>query len=246
MRGDEGHAAAAEHALGEIDGVRAVRVYPRTGAVLLWHDTSVRVAWLLETLDAAAHGPPSSHPVRVPPPDSDGEVARLVLGGAVLGLLAVRRSPDAAAAVASRLGITEWRAEALPETKVEVVQALQAEGHLVAVVGDGTNDAPALALADIGIGLSGTDVAVETADVALASNDLPQVADVVRLGRQTLHVVRQSYGLAIGVNTIGLLVGAAGTLNPVLAAVLHKASSAAVVLNSGRLTQFDKIGRAHV
>ena len=150
-------------------------------------------------------------------------------------------SPAAAAAVADQLGISEWHAEALPQTKVDVVEKLQAEGHVVAMVGDGTNDAPALALADIGIamGLSGTDVAVETADVALAANHLPAVADVVRLGRRTLHVVRQNYGLAIGVNAVGLLAGAVGTLNPVLAAVLHNASSVAVVVNSGRLTRFD-------
>jgi manganese/zinc-transporting P-type ATPase C len=179
--------------------------------------------------------------------------SRQVLGE--LAALGVRRtvmltgdSPQTASAVAAALGIEEWYAEALPETKVEVVQKLQAEGHVVAMVGDGTNDAPALALADIGIamGLSGTDVAVETADIALASNSLPQVADVIRLGRRTLHVVRQNYGLAIGVNTVGLLAGAAGTLNPVLAAVLHNASSVAVVVNSGRLTRYDQPGSAAV
>ncbi len=89
------------------------------------------------------------------------------------------------------------------------------------------------------MGASGTDVAIETADITLAGDQLPQVASVIALGRRTLHVVGQNYGLAIGVNTVGLLAGALGTLSPVLAAVLHNASSVAVVLNSSRLARYD-------
>ncbi|SOE02238.1 heavy metal translocating P-type ATPase [Blastococcus haudaquaticus] len=142
-----------------------------------------------------------------------------------------------AAAVAHSLGITEWRAETLPEDKQDVVTALKAQGHTVAVVGDGTNDAPALASADIGIamGVSGTDVAVETADVALVGDDLRHLLDLRDLGRRTLQIVRQNYGMSIAVNGAGLLVGAAGALSPVLAAVLHNASSVAVAVNSARL-----------
>jgi cation-transporting P-type ATPase C len=148
---------------------------------------------------------------------------------------------ETATAVAAHLGFEEWKARVLPEDKLEGVRALQQEGHVVAVVGDGTNDAPALAAADVGIamGLSATDVAVETADVALAGSHLPHVVAVIDLGRRTLQVVRQNYALAIGVNTLGLLAGTLGTLNPVLAAVLHNASSVAVVLNSSRLIRHD-------
>ncbi|MGY1650835.1 heavy metal translocating P-type ATPase [Geodermatophilus sp. SYSU D01119] len=144
-----------------------------------------------------------------------------------------------AAAVAGRLGIDEWRAEVLPDEKQDVVTALQAEGHTVAVVGDGTNDAPALAAADIGVamGVSGTDVAVETADVALVGDDLRRLLDLRDLGDRTLRVVRQNYGVSIAVNGVGLLVGAGGALSPVLAAVLHNASSVAVALNSARLVR---------
>jgi manganese/zinc-transporting P-type ATPase C len=136
-------------------------------------------------------------------------------------------NPQTAAAVAAELGITEYRAQVLPEEKQDVVRTLQAEGHTVAMVGDGTNDAPALALADIGIamGVGGTDVAVETADVAPAGDDLHTLLDLRDLGRRTITLVRQNYGMSIAVNAAGLAVSAAGALSPVVAAVLHNASS---------------------
>jgi cation-transporting P-type ATPase C len=148
---------------------------------------------------------------------------------------------ETAANVAHHLGIDEYHAEALPETKLAVVRRLQAEGYAVAMVGDGTNDAPALALADISIamGAHGSHVAIETADITLAGTDLSNVAAVVQLSRRTLQVVRQNYGLAIGVNVLGLLAGAGGSLSPVLAALLHNASSVAVVLNSARLVRYN-------
>jgi len=149
--------------------------------------------------------------------------------------------PETARAVADELGITEWRAEVLPDDKLDVVRELQAQGYTVAMVGDGVNDAPALAAADIGIamGLGGTDVAVETADVALASDDLSRLLDVRALGGRAVDVVQQNYAMSIAVNAIGLLVGAGGALSPVLAAVLHNASSVAVVANSSRLIRYE-------
>src|SRR4029079_871374 len=131
--------------------------------------------------------------------------------------------PETARAIAAELGIDEWRAEVLPEDKLDVVKALRAEGYVVAMVGDGVNDAPALAAADIGIamGLGGTDVAVETADVALASDDLTRLLDVRTLGNRAVTVIRQNYAMSIAVNAIGLLVGAGGALSPVLAAIMH-------------------------
>lgn len=149
--------------------------------------------------------------------------------------------PDTAAVVADQLGITEWQAEVLPEDKLAVVRRLREEGHIVAMVGDGVNDAPALAEADIGIamGLGGTDVAVETADVALASDDLRRLLDVRDLGGRAVEVIRQNYAMSIAVNALGLLIGAGGALSPVLAAVLHNASSVAVVANSSRLIRYE-------
>ncbi|HTZ14909.1 MAG TPA: manganese-exporting P-type ATPase CtpC [Mycobacterium sp.] len=148
--------------------------------------------------------------------------------------------PDIATVVAGELGIDEWRAEVLPEDKLEVVRQLQDEGHIVGMVGDGINDAPALAAANIGIamGLAGTDVAVETADVALANDDLNRLLDVGDLGARAVEVIRQNYGMSIAVNAAGLLIGAGGALSPVLAAILHNASSVAVVANSSRLIRY--------
>jgi cation-transporting P-type ATPase C len=148
--------------------------------------------------------------------------------------------PEIARVVAGELGIDEWRAEVLPEDKLEVVRQLQDEGHIVGMVGDGINDAPALAAADIGIamGLAGTDVAVETADVALANDDLQRLLDVRDLGARAVDVIRENYAMSIAVNAAGLLIGAGGALSPVLAAVLHNASSVAVVANSSRLIRY--------
>ena len=148
--------------------------------------------------------------------------------------------PDIAEVVAGELGIDEWRAEVMPEDKLEVVRDLQSEGYVVGMVGDGINDAPALAAADIGIamGLAGTDVAVETADVALANDDLHRLLDVRDLGARAVDVIRENYGMSIAVNAAGLLIGAGGALSPVLAAILHNASSVAVVANSSRLIRY--------
>ncbi|MBW0013577.1 manganese-exporting P-type ATPase CtpC [Mycobacterium sp.] len=148
--------------------------------------------------------------------------------------------PDIAEVVADELGIDEWRAEVMPEDKLEVVRELQSAGFVVGMVGDGINDAPALAAADIGIamGLAGTDVAVETADVALANDDLHRLLDVGDLGARAVDVIRENYGMSIAVNAAGLIIGAGGALSPVLAAILHNASSVAVVANSSRLIRY--------
>ncbi len=148
--------------------------------------------------------------------------------------------PQTAATIAAELGIDEYHAQVMPDQKQNVVRELRERGHTVAMIGDGTNDAPALASADIGIamGVAGTDVAVETADVALATDDLRAVLALRDLGRRGLTLIRQNYGMSIAVNTAGLLVSAGGALSPVVAAILHNASSVAVVANSSRLIRY--------
>ena len=177
-------------------------------------------------------------------PESAEVLKRLRANGVARIVMLTGDHPDTAAVVADQLGISEWQAEVLPEDKLAAVRRLRDEGHTVAMVGDGVNDAPALAEADIGIamGLGGTDVAVETADVALASDDLTRLLDVRDLGGRAVEVIQQNYGMSIAVNAIGLLIGAGGALSPVLAAVLHNASSVAVVANSSRLIRY-QLGR---
>jgi len=142
--------------------------------------------------------------------------------------------------VATSVGMTEWRARLLPHDKFVAIQEMRASGRRVAMVGDGINDASALAIADVGfaMGAAGSDVAVETADVALASDDLRHIADVLAISRQTMRVVRQNYGLALGVNSIGLCLAAAGSINPIVAAILHNLSTLLVVCNSSRLIRY--------
>jgi cation-transporting P-type ATPase C len=175
-------------------------------------------------------------------PESTEALTALRVAGIRRVILLTGDSPVVAAAVGRRLGLdaADIRARAMPEDKYALVQELQGAGHRVAMVGDGINDGPALAIADLGIamGTAGSDVAIEAADLALASNDIRQVASVVYLGRSTLAVIRQNYGLSIGVNSIGILVGAAGALNPLVAAVLHNLSSLAVLANSVRLIRY--------
>ena len=174
-------------------------------------------------------------------PESAAVLQRLRANGVRRIVMLTGDHPETAAVVAEQLGIAEWQAEVLPEDKLAVVRRLREEGHTVAMVGDGVNDAPALAEADIGIamGLGGTDVAVETADVALASDDLHRLLDVRDLGGRAVEVIRQNYAMSIAVNALGLLIGAGGALSPVLAAVLHNASSVAVVANSSRLIRYE-------
>jgi cation-transporting P-type ATPase C len=143
--------------------------------------------------------------------------------------------------VASSVGVTEWRARLLPEDKFEAIRAMRASGRRVAMVGDGVNDASALASADVGfaMGAGGSDIAVETADVALASDNLQHLADVMDISRNTMRVVRQNYTIAVGVNSVGLGFAAAGTINPIFAAVLHNLSTLLVVFNSSRLIHYE-------
>ncbi len=210
-----------------------------------------------ESIDIA---PAETHLVRL---ESEGKTAMLVgVNGALAGIVAVadtlkpeaqeavaalkdigvevvmltgdnRRTADA---IAAQLGITRVIAEVLPSDKAHVIQDLQKQGKVVAMVGDGVNDAPALAAADIGIAIgSGSDVAKETGGIILVKNDVRDVVAGINLSRATMRKIKQNLFWAFIYNSIGVPIAAFGFLNPIIAAAAMALSSLSVIVNSALL-----------
>jgi Cu+-exporting ATPase len=193
--------------------------------------TAIAVAWdgearaVLEVADAVKETSPEA-------------VRRL----RALGLTPILLTGDnraVAASVAAEVGIDEVIAEVMPEDKVDVVKRLQAEGRCVAMVGDGVNDAAALAQADLGLAMgTGTDAAIEAGDLTLVRGDLRAAADAIRLSRKTLGTIRSNLFWAFAYNVAALPLAAAGLLNPMIAGAAMAFSSVFVVGNSLRLRSF--------
>jgi Cu+-exporting ATPase len=164
-------------------------------------------------------------------------IARLQEQG-VQTLMATGDVPAAAEHVAAMVGIDRVIAQAKPEQKLEIIRELQAQGEKVGMIGDGINDAPALAAADVSLAIGGgTDIAMQTADITLINGDIAKAADAMHLSGFTLKVIRQNLFWAFGYNVIAIPVAAMGQLNPMIASAAMAMSSVSVVLNSLRLQQ---------
>ncbi|TDI55378.1 MAG: HAD family hydrolase, partial [Acidobacteria bacterium] len=149
-------------------------------------------------------------------------------------------SQQTADSIAAMIGIDQVVAEVLPGEKSEAVVAMQASGKVVAFVGDGINDTPALTVADLGMAVgSGTDVAIEAGDVVLMSSDPATSVTAIRLARRTFRTIKQNLFWAFGYNTAAIPLAALGFLNPMIAAAAMAFSSVSVVANSVRLRRYD-------
>lgn len=201
-----------------------------------------------EALDEAPSSTSALQPVGMisvadtPKPEAAETMAQLRELG-LEPILLTGDAPQVAQAVASQVGISAENVYAgvTPEGKSQVVEKLQAAGHRVAMVGDGVNDAPALALAELGIAMgSGTDVAAEAADIVLTRSDIASVVTALRLSRATLRTIKSNLFWAFAYNTVAVPIAVAGLLNPMIAGAAMAFSSVFVVLNSMRLTAFRK------
>ena len=164
-----------------------------------------------------------------------------------LGELEVRRltmltgdRKQVANRISAELGCTDYKAQCLPQDKLAVVEKIRSDGRTVAVVGDGINDAPALAAGDLGIamGAAGSDVAINSASIALMSDDLRRLPFLVRLSRKTRTVINQNLLFGILYIIVGVFAAAASWLSPILAAIVHLSGSVVVIFNSARLVRF--------
>ena len=201
-----------------------------------------------EALDEALSSTSALQPVGMisvadtPKPEAAETMAQLRELG-LEPILLTGDAPQVAQAVASKVGISAENVYAgvTPEGKSQVIEKLQAAGHRVAMVGDGVNDAPALALAELGIAMgSGTDVAAEAADIVLTRSDVASVVTALRLSRATLRTIKSNLFWAFAYNSVAVPVAVAGLLNPMIAGAAMAFSSVFVVLNSMRLTAFRK------
>ena len=171
--------------------------------------------------------------------ESAATIAALEAAG-VRPVLLTGDHESAAGAIAARLGIREVRAGCLPEDKLEEIGRWQRDGVHVCMIGDGVNDAPALKQADVGIAMGGvgSDIAVEAADIALVDDEVKELPHLMALSRRMMSTIRMNLTFSMGLNFLAIFLAMAGTLNPVVGALVHNAGSVAVILNSALLLKW--------
>jgi Cu+-exporting ATPase len=233
-------AAAARAELGGVPSVEEFRSLAGVGVSGIVDGRQVRVDRRDGAITVAADGSAiGTLVVRDSVKPSSAEAVRALEKLGLTPLLMTGDDPAAAGRIAGEIGVERVLAEVLPDEKAAEVRRLQERGEVVAMVGDGVNDAPALAQADLGLALgTGTDAAIEAADVTLVSGDLRAVGDAVRLARRTLRTIRQNLFWAFAYNIAAIPLAVAGLLDPMVAAAAMACSSVFVVVNSLRLRRF--------
>jgi Cu+-exporting ATPase len=233
-------AAAARQELGDLPPVQGFRAEPGVGVHGEVDGHAVSLMRAPRGVQLLVDGAPQAVLVVADTPKpTSREAIRALRALGLRPVLLTGDSAQTARAVADDVGIDEVIAEVLPAGKADVIRRLQDEGRVVAMVGDGVNDAPALAQADLGLAIgTGTDVAIEAGDLTLVSGDLRAAADAIRLSRRTLATIRVNLFWAFAYNVALIPLAAMGYLNPLLAGAAMVASSLFVVTNSLRLRGF--------
>jgi Cd2+/Zn2+-exporting ATPase len=181
-------------------------------------------------------------------PEARAAVADLLAMGVKRVTMLTGDRREVASRVAAELGCTDFRAKCLPHDKLAVVEQIKADGHTVAVVGDGINDAPALAAGDLGIamGAAGSDVAINSASIALMNDDLKRLPFLVMLSRKTRSLINQNFLIGVLFIVLGVAAAAAGWISPIVGAMMHFVGSLVVIFNSARLVRQGEELEPHV